>query len=101
MSFLISEISECDSYPCRNNGTCADVHSGLDDLLGSGESPYVCICKPGFTGKNCKTGKKYYCLRQFRKSAIYKKNFLYSRKGIQIFLAGFSVICTYVSLSNN
>jgi hypothetical protein len=32
----------CRKEPCKNGGTCKDT----------GDS-YVCICKPGFTGKNC------------------------------------------------
>ena len=52
---MISEIQPCQARPCQNNGTCADIHSGLDDILG--DKPYICICKPGFTGKNCQAGK--------------------------------------------
>ena len=54
---FLSEIRECDSHPCLNNGTCADIHSGLEDLIGSSlDQEYACICKPGYTGKNCETG---------------------------------------------
>ncbi|XP_035982290.1 protein eyes shut homolog isoform X2 [Fundulus heteroclitus] len=37
-----TEINECDSSPCRHNGTCTD-------LLGD----YKCQCPTGFQGKNC------------------------------------------------
>ena len=51
------EIYECNSHPCLNNGTCADIHTGLEDLIGSGEGQdYACICQPGFTDNNCQTG---------------------------------------------
>lgn len=43
----IIEISECKSSPCINGGTCEDLHHGTQ---------YRCICKPGFTGKNCQIG---------------------------------------------
>jgi len=36
------EINECDSNPCTNNSTCAD-------LIGD----FLCICQPGYTGKQC------------------------------------------------
>ena len=60
ISFFL-EIRECDSHPCFNNGTCADIHSGLEDLIGSGlDEDYACVCKPGYAGKNCETGKLFY-----------------------------------------
>ncbi|XP_058507232.1 protein eyes shut homolog [Solea solea] len=37
-----TEINECDSSPCRHNGTCTD-------LLGD----YKCQCPTGFLGMNC------------------------------------------------
>ena len=40
--FLKSEIDECKSNPCKNNGTC-------NSLVGS----YNCTCQMGFTGKYC------------------------------------------------
>ena len=54
------EIHECNSHPCLNNGTCADIHTGLEDLIGSGaDQDYACICEPGFTDKNCQTGNLF------------------------------------------
>ena len=44
---FIVEISECKSTPCINGGTCEDLHHGTQ---------YKCLCKPGFTGKNCEIG---------------------------------------------
>ena len=39
------EIDECSSSPCQNDGTCRDHLNG-----------YCCLCRPGFTGKNCESG---------------------------------------------
>ena len=44
-NILIPDLDECESDPCRNNGTCLDK-------LGK----YVCTCDNGFTGKNCEIG---------------------------------------------
>ena len=41
------DINECDSTPCQNKGTCADLLNG-----------YKCSCALGFTGTNCHVGKK-------------------------------------------
>lgn len=42
----IEEINECDSNPCKNQGSC-------NDLLGD----YKCECLNDFTGKNCADSK--------------------------------------------
>ncbi|XP_064001884.1 delta-like protein 4 isoform X1 [Pogoniulus pusillus] len=36
------EISECDSNPCRNGGSCTDMENG-----------YHCLCPPGYYGTHC------------------------------------------------
>ena len=36
------DINECESNPCKNNGTCVDE---IND--------YKCTCKAGFVGKSC------------------------------------------------
>ena len=43
---MFSEINECDSMPCQNDGHCLDQHLDV-----------ICICKPGFKGKYCELGK--------------------------------------------
>ena len=60
ISFFL-KIRECDSHSCFNNGTCADIHSGLEDLIGSGlHGDYACVCKPGYARKDCETGNFFY-----------------------------------------
>lgn len=44
-NFSIIEIDECSSSPCQNEGSCRDHLNG-----------YSCLCRPGFTGRNCETG---------------------------------------------
>ena len=47
MTCLISsDIDECASAPCNNNGSCEDLTRG-----------YRCTCEQGYTGVNCETGK--------------------------------------------
>ena len=43
--FYVSEIDECATNPCLNNGTCVD-------LLNS----YYCNCSAGYNGSHCETG---------------------------------------------
>lgn len=43
---LASEIDECASNPCQNNGTCTDL---LHE--------FYCNCSAGFKGSNCEIGK--------------------------------------------
>ena len=55
-----SEINECESQPCKNGGTCKEEDE--KPLLRASfekdvESFYTCVCKPGYTGKNCEIGK--------------------------------------------
>ena len=44
--FYLSDINECDSDPCQNNGHC-------NNLPGS----YQCACPSGYLGTNCQSGK--------------------------------------------
>ena len=58
--FIFSEINECDSAPCKNGGTCKEEDGGVTSRAGfekDVEEFYTCVCKPGYTGKNCETGK--------------------------------------------
>ena len=41
----ISDIDECQSSPCYNNGTCVDGTAG-----------WVCVCLSGYTGNQCQIG---------------------------------------------
>ena len=43
--FWISEMVECDSIPCQNNGSCSDVPLGYD-----------CACMAGYNSTNCENG---------------------------------------------
>ncbi|XP_044181213.1 uncharacterized protein LOC122962302 [Acropora millepora] len=43
-----STWSPCSAVVCENNGKCVALYK---------ENSYVCICKEGFTGRNCETGK--------------------------------------------
>ena len=56
MFFLFSEINECESAPCKNGGTCKEEDENTSTGTDA-ESFYSCVCKPGFTGKNCEIGK--------------------------------------------
>lgn len=41
----ISDVDECQSSPCYNNGTCVDGTPGWD-----------CACLPGYIGNQCQIG---------------------------------------------
>ena len=45
MVSLLSDINECHSDPCKNDGTCKDL-----------VNKFVCICKDGFVGAMCESG---------------------------------------------
>ena len=44
--FLYVDINDCAVNPCENGGTCTDKVNN-----------YICSCVPGYTGRNCSTGK--------------------------------------------
>lgn len=44
-TLFVSDIDECVSQPCQNNGTCIDLING-----------YTCTCTDGFSGINCTNG---------------------------------------------
>ena len=41
----LTDIDDCASHPCKNNGTCSDRVNGFN-----------CSCAPGFNGVQCETG---------------------------------------------
>ena len=43
---FISEINECESHPCKNNGTCADLVNN-----------FTCWCPDGYEGHLCDKGE--------------------------------------------
>ena len=46
LPFVILEIDECESNPCRHGSTCRDGVNG-----------YICECTSGYTGLNCEISK--------------------------------------------
>ena len=44
-TFHISEIDECATNPCLNNGTCVDLFNN-----------YYCNCSAGYNGSHCEIG---------------------------------------------
>ena len=46
LMFTLTDIDECASSPCQNEGTCGDTSDG-----------YVCLCKAGYAGTRCEQGK--------------------------------------------
>ena len=45
ISSSYTDIDDCASHPCKNNGTCTDRVNGFN-----------CSCAPGFNGTQCETG---------------------------------------------
>ena len=41
---IFTDINECSSSPCKNNGTCEDQVNG-----------YICLCADGYYGTQCET----------------------------------------------
>ena len=55
----LSEIKECDSQPCQNGAKCVEGDENIAERsidLPDEESSYVCVCVPGYTGRNCEKG---------------------------------------------
>ena len=50
-----SDINECASVPCQNNGTC------LEDEPGS----FMCVCEVGYNGTMCEIGRTHFFLTVF------------------------------------
>ena len=48
MFLVLSLQSPCSAVVCGNNGKCVALYK---------ENSYVCLCKEGFIGRNCETGK--------------------------------------------
>ena len=45
LSYLLkTDIDDCTSHPCKNNGNCTDRVNGFN-----------CSCAPGFSGTQCET----------------------------------------------
>ena len=44
--FHLTDIDECSSNPCENDGTCTD-----------GVNMYTCSCVAGYNGDNCEISK--------------------------------------------
>ena len=47
MPSTFTDINECESSPCQNNGTCID-----------GINTFSCECPVGFSGKLCETSEQ-------------------------------------------
>ena len=41
-----SDMNQCRSSPCLSNSTCRNLLNN-----------FACDCQPGYTGRNCSTGK--------------------------------------------
>ena len=46
LKFFETDVNECASMPCQNNGTC------IDDING-----FTCNCTSAFTGAVCETSR--------------------------------------------
>ena len=56
--FCSSGIDPCQSKPCKNKGKClpSSIEDESQDLIEQFGISYVCVCPPGFTGKDCEIG---------------------------------------------
>ena len=52
--FSQTDIDDCNSNPCKNDGKCID-----------GINTFSCICMKGYSGKDCSTSKPEY--REFQR----------------------------------
>ena len=43
--YFTTDVDDCASHPCKNDGTCTDQVNGFN-----------CSCAPGFNGAKCGTG---------------------------------------------
>ena len=55
---IVTDFDECESTPCKNNGTCINKFNS-----------YQCICHNGALGTNCGTGRSMY--RVSKKGSIF------------------------------
>ena len=44
---FVTDVDECASNPCDNNGICTDITDG-----------YICNCTAGWTGPRCGQGRE-------------------------------------------
>ena len=59
---LETDIDDCTSHPCKNNGTCTDRVNGFN-----------CSCAPGFNGTQCEKGNRNSRLSEKSSSCLYSK----------------------------
>ena len=45
ISLIASDVNECASNPCQNDGTCVDAVNS-----------YTCTCGDGYSGSHCEIG---------------------------------------------
>lgn len=63
-----SDIDECRTNPCTNNGVCTNT-----------KGSYLCTCSPGWTSSNCQDGKMHF-LNHSKWCAYYKGNVRFDSK---------------------
>ena len=66
-SFVSTEVNECESSPCQNEGMCLDKFGG-----------YTCDCLAGWYGVNCEMGEFFavFVFTGFNNSVESKMSFL-------------------------
>ena len=67
VSYLeIPDFNYCEPNPCLNNGFCESVEH-------EGDRGFRCLCRPGFYGLKCESGKCYQlCRKQKTQSWLFK-----------------------------